>query len=311
MRPLSLFSLHLSLLFLAGILPSNAATINVLPGVNNVPITQVIYGIPGSSDVVQTSPAMGVAVTPSDTAVNVKSVKVNNNGLLVDLNFVNTQGATVMNVNPELSNISGVGVFNHGVTTNSNGPGGIAGFNTALASTSSDFDLRNFCFYDYLTPGNPTQDVPDYDILYTVPMLISDYLLVSERNGNTYFKVTPLKQDGTPFEFANKLLFGGSGGAPYSVYDWNSGYAAATNEPTQAQAFSVASAAKFFEGTTETPGPIYGFRIDNDGQADVKMVVISNTTFENRLVPEPSTALLSWGAGVLFAFSRNRRHRWK
>lgn len=290
---------------LTGIISCNAAVINVLPGVNNVPITQVTYGIPSSPDVVQTTPASGVAVT-SDTPVTVKSVKVNNSGQLVDLNFVNTQGATVMNVNPELASISGIGVFNHGVTTNSNGSGGIAAFSTALAATASDFDLRNFCFYDFLSPGNPTLNTPDYDVMYTVPMLISDYLLVSERNGNTYFKVTPLKQDGTPFQFANQLLFGGSGGPPYTVYDWNSGYSAATNASDQAQAFSVASAAKFFEGTSETPGPIYGFRIDNDGQADVKMVVISNTSFENRLVPEPSTAMLAWGAGLLFAFSRRR-----
>ncbi len=303
--PHSLF--RLSLACLAGSVSSKAVTINVLPGVNNVPITRVIYGIPGSPDVVQTSSAVGVAVTPADTAIDVKSVRVNNNGLLVDLNFVNTQGATVMNVNPELATISGVGVFNHGSTTNSNGPGGLAAFNTALAATASDFDLRNFCFYDYLLPSNPTPTVPDYDIIYSVPMELTDFLVVSERNGNTYFEVTPLKEDGTPFEFANKLLFGGSGGAPYTVYDWNSGYAAAGNEPTQAQAFSVASAAKFFEGTTETPGPIYGFRIDNDGQADVKMVVISNTPFENRLVPEPSTALLSLGTALLFSFSRSRR----
>lgn len=307
MRFPSFLPFGLTLISLAGVLPCNAITINVLPGVNNVPITQVTYGIPGSPDVVQTTPAVGVAVTPSDTPVVVKSVQVNNNGLLVDLNFVNTQGATVVNVNPELATISGIGVFNHGVTTNSNGPAGLAAFTSALEATASNFDLRNFCFYDFVTPGFPTPSVPDYDILYTQPLAITDYLLVSERNGNTYFEVTPLKQDGTPFEFANKLLFGGSGGPPYTVYDWNSGFAAAGNAPDQAQAFSVASAGKFFEGTSETPGPIYGFRIDNDGQADVKMVVISNTSFENRLIPEPSAPLLGMVAGLLFIFKRSRR----
>jgi hypothetical protein len=69
----------------------------------------------------------------------------------------------------------------------------------------------------------------------------------------------------------------------------------------------VASGSKFFDGTTETPGPIYGFRIDNDGEADVKMVVISDTPFENRLGPEPSTSLLGLGAGLLFLLSRNRK----
>ncbi|MES2661571.1 MAG: PEP-CTERM sorting domain-containing protein [Verrucomicrobiota bacterium] len=288
------------------IIPATAITINVLPGVNNVPITSVTYGIPGSPDVVQTNPAVGVTGPLTNTAVNVKSVQVNNGGLLVDLNFVNTMGATVVNVNPQLASISGIGVFNHNLTTPSNGPGGLAAFTSALEATASDFDLRNYCYYDFVPAGSPTLNVPDYDILYTEPMKPSDYLLVSERNGNTYFEVTPLKQDGTPFEFANKLLFGGPGGPSYSVYDWNSGYAAAGNFPDQAQAFSVASAGKFFEGTSETPGLIYGFRIDNDGEADVKMVIISDTPFEGRLVPEPSTFLMGLGACLLFGFSRNR-----
>ncbi len=286
----------------------HAVTINVLPGVNNVPITRVTYEIPGSPDVVQRTPEIGVTGPLTNTAVTVKSVQVNNGGLLVDLNFVNTMGATVINMNPELASISGIGVFNHGNTTPSNGPGGLAAYTAALESTASDFDLRNFAYYDYVPSGSPTSGVPDYDILYAQPMAPTDYLLVSERNGNTYFEVTPLKQDGTPYEFANKLLFGGPGGAPYTVYDWNSGFAAAGNFPDQAQAFSVASASKFFEGTTETPGPIYGFRIDNDGEADVKMVVISNTPFEGRLVPEPSTFLLGLGAGLIFVFKRNRKH---
>ena len=300
------------LILLGGLVPGLASTINVLPGVNNVPITQVIYEVPGSPDHVQTTTANGV-VSVADTPVKVKSVRVNNGGLLVDLNFVNTAGATVINVNPELASISGIGTFNHGVTTMSDGAGGIPAFSSALASTVSDFDLRNFSFYDFLkvsgtqTPTTPAPGTPDYDILYTQPMKPTDYILVSERNGNTYFEVTPLKEDGTPFADANKLLFGGPGGNPYTVYDWNSGYAAAGNVSSQAQAFSVASINKFFENTSETPGEIYGFRIDNDGEADAKIVIISDTPFEGRAVPEPSAFMMSLGAGLLLAFRRDRR----
>ncbi len=306
--PLSAF---VGLILLGGLVPGFAATINVLPGVNNMPITRVTYEIPGVPDYVQTAPAIGV-VTVGDTAVKVKSIQVDNNGLLVDLNFVNTLGATVININPELASISGIGTFNHGVTTMSDGPGGIAAFSSALASTVSDFDLRNFSFYDFLkqsgtlTPTTPTPGTPDYDIIYNQPMKPTDYILVSERNGNTYFEVTPLKADGTPFAFAKKLLFGGAGGNPYTVYNWNSGFAAAGNVSTQAQAFSVASIQKFFENTTETPGDIYGFRIDNDGEADAKIVIISDTPFEGRLVPEPSAFMMSFGAVLLLVLRRKR-----
>jgi hypothetical protein len=177
---------------------SHAVTIHVLPGVNNVPITQVICGIPGSPDVVPTTSQVGVTGPLTDTAVIVKSVQVNNRGLLVDLNFVNTMGAMVTNMNPALDTIPGIGVFNHGVTTPSNGPGGLTAYTSALESTASDFDLGNFAYYDDVPSGSPTSGVPDYDILYAQPMAPTDYLLVSERNGNTYFEVTALKQDGTP-----------------------------------------------------------------------------------------------------------------
>ena len=105
--------------------------------------------------------------------------------------------------------------------------------------------------------------------------------------------------------------FGGAGGGSYSVYQWNSGYAAQTNQPTQAQAFSVASVSKFFEGTSETPGPVYGFRIDNDGEADTKIVVMSGNSFSDNplnpmLVPEPSVFLMSLAGGLFLLGARRR-----
>jgi hypothetical protein len=140
--------------------------------------------------------------------------------------------------------------------------------------------------------------VPDYDPIHVKAMQPDDYGLVSERFGNTFFEVTPLKADGTPYAGANTRRFGGAGGASYPVHDWNSGYAAASNNPTQAQAFSVASVSKFFEGTPVTPGPVYGFRIDNDGEADTKALIVSNNPFGDNpdnqmLAPEPSPALLA------------------
>lgn len=285
---------------------SQAAVLNILPGVNNVPITKVTYTV-NESDVQQLTRAVGVTHV-GNTAVTVKSVVVNDNGTTRNLNYVNNAGAIVVNVNPQIGTIGGIGVFDHGTNIAANA--NLATFTNALAVTTSNFDLRNFTYYDYLSPSPPTLGVPDYDILYTKAMNFDDFILVSERNGNTFFRVTPLKADGAPFAQANSLLFGGPGGNPYTVYDWNSGYAATSNNPDQAQAFSVASVAKFFEGTTETPGPVYGFRIDNDGEADVKIVIISDNPFDDnplRSVPEPSSAM-ALGAGALALLLRRRRN---
>jgi hypothetical protein len=284
-----------------------AVVINVTPGVNNVVIQQVVYSINGS-DVTQLTEAVGVNEA-SDTEVKITSIRVNNGGI-VNLEYFNTAGASVLNVNSELASISGIGVFDNGATTPSNG--GLAAYTAAVAATTTNSDLRNFNFYDFLSPAPPTPGIPDYDLLYVKAMQPDDYVLVSERWGNTFFEMTPLKADGTPYVGANVLRFGGAGGGGYTVYDWNSGYAAAGNTPSQAQAFSVASVSKFFEGTALTPGPVYGFRIDNDGEADTKILVLSDNPFEDnpnnpKLVPEPSAFLLCLGAGAVMMGSRRRR----
>lgn len=294
------------LLIAAGTVASHAAVLNVLPGVNNVPIQKVTYTTSGG-DVEQLAPAAGVT-NVGNTAVTVKSVQVNDGGTIRNLNYVNNAGATIVNVNPQIGTIGGIGVFDHGTNIAANA--GLAAFTSALAVTTSNFDLRNFTYYDYLSPSPPTLGVPDYDILYTKAMNFDDFILVSERNGNTFFKVTPLQADGTPYVGANTLLFGGNGGNPYTVYNWNSGYAAANNNSDQAQAFSVASVGKFFEGTGVIPGPVYGFRIDNDGEADTKIVIISDNPFDDnplRPIPEPSSAM-ALAAGVLGLLVRKRRH---
>jgi hypothetical protein len=287
---------------------SGAAVINVVPGTNSVTIQRVVYTINGN-DVIQTTEATGVS-NVGDTEVSVKSIRINNGGV-VDLDYINNAGATVLNVNPGLASISGIGVFDNGVSTPSNG--GLAAFATAMAATTTNSDLRNFSYYDQLSPGPPTPGVPDYDLVYVKAMQPNDYLLVSERFGNTYFEVTPLDMTGSPISGANVLRFGGSVTGPgYSVYDWNTGYAAAGNQPTQAQAFTVASVSKFFEGTAVTPSAVYGFRIDNDGEADTKILVMSDNPFGDNppnpmLVPEPSTCVFSIGSCLGLLLRRNRR----
>ncbi|MEO8614934.1 MAG: PEP-CTERM sorting domain-containing protein [Luteolibacter sp.] len=293
-----------------------AATIDVTPGNNNVPISQVTYLI-GGLDVVQSSQASGVEHT-ADTSVNLKSVRITD-GAVIDLPFFNTAGAKAV-VSPQLAGLSGIGVFNNNVTTLSNA--GSAAYAAAVAGTATDTNLRNFSFQDFVTPASPPKSGFDYDLLFKYALNLSDYLLVSERWGNSSFLVTPLDVNGLPYSGSNTLRLGGAGlatGLSYSAYDWNTGYSAASNVPSQAQAMTIASVAKFFP-SGQAGGPVYGVRVEIsnitptiEGEADTKIIGISNDTFSNnpvnpQLVPEPSAFLMCLLGGVVMFGVRKRQH---
>ncbi len=298
---------------------SNAAVINLLPGANNVAIQQLTLLIGGTPQV-QTAEATGVTHT-GDGEVLVKSVRITDGGP-VDLTFFNTEAAAAVNVNSQLSTISGVGVFDNGAVTTSSGAGHQA-YADAFAAASLNTDLRNFGYHDYLSPGPTTPGTPDLDLLFYRALNLDDYILVSERWGNSSFTVTALMADGNPYPDANILRLGGSGGAfgvGYEVHDWNTGYAAATNVPSQAQALTLFSIAKFFEssgpqgGPPVLAGPVYGLRIENVGEADVKIMGISANSFLDnpvnpQVVPEPSSALMILLGSVFFIGSRKRQRR--
>lgn len=289
-----------------GTAPAMAATVDIRTGLNNLAITQVTYSINGS-DVTQVAEAAGVT-NVGDSEVFLKSLSTASGP---NLTFFNTAGAKVLNVNPQLGGISGVGVFDNGTTTASNA--GLASYATAIEGTSTDTDLRNFSYHDYLSPGPTNPAVADLDLHFAKAMNVTDYLVVSERWGNSSFQLLALAADGQPYVGANILRLGGSGGTPgigYEVHDWNTGYAAANNVSSQAQALTLFSVSKFFEGTQATAGPVYGFRIFNYDEADVKILGISDNTFDdnpdNPTVPEPTALLLSVAGGLMFLCSRRR-----
>lgn len=299
------------------IVPVSGAVIDITPGNNNSSISQITYDI-GGSDVIQNASASGVEHT-GDTPAYLKTVRITDGGG-VDLPFFNTAGAIVVNVNSQLATKTGIGVFNNGTFTTSTAG---SAFADAVASTAMDTNLRNFSFQDYVTPASPPKTGSDYDILFKYALNLEDYLLVSERWGNSSFLVTPLDINGDPYQTANTLRFGGVGldtGLSYSAYDWNTGYSAATDVPTQAQALLVTPVTNFFENSNGAP--VYGVRVEISGittglggiqgEADTKILGISNDTFENnpenpQLIPEPSAFLLSLVTGLFFVSSRKRR----
>jgi hypothetical protein len=261
--------------------------IDILPGSHNVLITRVTYEVDGEI-VVQNAPAMGVAVT-RNAPVYLKSVTIQDNGVQRTLDSHNSLGASVTNLGLTTAT-RGVGVFDNGVRTQTDN---LDAFKAALAGTTQDTDLMNYSYYDFVTQM-PAPGVADYDLLFQRGFKADDYLLVSERWGNTHFTLTPLDASGGVIIGANTLRFGYPTGDAYTKYDWNSGYAASTYVSDQAMAFTVASVAKFFEGSQTTPQTVFGFRVDNDGEADVKFIGLSNSPFnDNPPIPEPSSALLA------------------
>ncbi|MGD7653258.1 MAG: PEP-CTERM sorting domain-containing protein [Verrucomicrobiales bacterium] len=295
---------------LAITLPATASVVDVTPTSGLLDITQVVYQRNGST-ITQNTEATGVTDT-SDDEIVVRSVRITD-GTPVDLTFFNTTGAKVVNVNPELGSTAGVGVFNNGVMTTS--ASGLDDYASAFAGTSLDTDLNNYTYHDYLSPGPTTTGTPDLDLLFWHALNPGeDYFLVAERWGNAQFSITALDENGNPYQDANVLMIGGNGGSfgvGYEVYDWTTGYAAETYVSEQAQALSLFSVDLFFDGTIEPPSPVYGLRIDNDGEADPKIVGISGNTFsdnpENPLVvPEPSSF---WLAGLAASLLAGRRRR--
>jgi hypothetical protein len=285
---------------------SQAQTLNILPGTNNVPISSVFYTIDGIT-VHQTAEATGVAVN-RNSPVFLKAVVVNDGGISKTLDSFNSLGAVVTNLNLT-SSAKGVGVFKNGsITTTSD----IGAFATSLAGITQDTDLLNYNFYDGVS-GLPGSTTADYDLLFAKGLGSDDFVLVSERDGNTFFTVVPLGADGSVIAGANSLRFGGPTTlGTHLAYDWNSGYASSTYLSNQSFGFSVAKVDKFFEGTAIAPQTVFGFRIDNNGEADVKFFGLSDNSFSNNpnnpnpLIPEPSSLLLSAFSSLLL-FRRQRR----
>lgn len=296
------------------LLPCQAAIIQITPGVNNMAIKQVVLTI-GGTDVTQNTEETGVTRGGSNSPINVKSVNISDGSPVnVHLSYFNTEAAKVVNVDPNLANSAGIGVFNNGVTTKS-ATNNISSYATAFAGTSTDTDLRNYAFNDYVTPARTT-NTPQLDILFYRALTIDDYVLVSERWGNSAFQVTALDYQGNPYASGNTLKLGGNGGSSYTAYDWNTGVASKDSFQTQAQALTVFSVAKFFERPdmdTQRESFVWGLRITNDGEADPKILGISANSFlDNPInplvpIPEPSSGLLILSASMFFLGSRKRQ----
>lgn len=296
---------------------AQAATINVNGNLNNAPITQVTYLV-DDNPVIQNTPAAVNTVVA--TGIFVNTITLNDGGSKT-LQFYNSVNAVIRNDN-FVSNTGtggptgGVGVYNTSAPTririqDSPPDGGLVAFEQAVIDSSTNTNLMNYMFYDGSLNNMPPANTADFDILFYNAWTTSDYLVVAERNGNTNFELVPLGVDGSPIADANTLRFGDAS----PNYDWNSGFVNANDLVTgQPMWFSAVNISKFFEGTTVPIGDqlVYGFRIDNNGNADVKFFGASNDPFTNNPInpivpiPEPSSLVLLLAASAAFLYRRRR-----
>lgn len=270
----------LSLLLLSFSVFSQTTRI-VRPGQYNVPITEVQFNHNGST-YTQTSEASGV-IASTNKAVTLNYVKINDNGTTKTLNNFNSLGAAITNNNFSGS-VSGVGVYNKGAPVYANSQ---ATWADAMIESGSDDNILNYLFYDH------SSNVPsgsDFDILWTKGWESNDFMMVGERNGNTCFALTPLDSTGAVITSAFKLQFGNCYGSVRAEYDWNIGYAP-SNYGSQPMVFTVINIAAF-----NTDRTIYGFRIDNTGDADPKFFGLSDVTFNDN----PNNPLIGGISGNVF-----------
>lgn len=224
---------------------------------NNTPITSVTYEVDGNLLVQNVSSNNGSYQTHD---VILKSVEVNDNGTTKTLSFFNL-GGTVTNNNFQ-SNTNGVGVYKDGnITPASN----TAAFETAIDDMCSDSSLLHMLVYDR------TSNIPngnDFDINWQRGLTNDDFIVLGERNGNSFFTIIPLDQDGNIIAGADYIQF-------RSRYDWNTGFAP-SNVNDQPMHLSVVKVDQF-----NTNVPVHGFRIDNNGEADIRFFMMGDNTFDD------------------------------
>lgn len=264
-------SVALIFLFSLTVLAVSAqSTKDIVLGTNNISISEVVLEYDGST-ITQTSGESGVF---ESTALEVllTEITLDDNGVDIVLDFFNSEGVSVRNNNFS-SNVTGVGVYNQGTTTSAANQ---SAWEAAMLDVVNDNNILSYMFYD------ASSNIPsgaDFDIHWMKGLTDLDYFVVEERDGNTFFTLTPLGANGDPITTAKALRFGHTTGTNSgngtTRYDWNTGFAPG-NHTGQPMMLTVVDVEEF-----ESSETIYGIRIDNNGNADVKFYGLSEQSFED------------------------------
>ena len=267
-------SLLAPLLFAA---PLSAQTITAA---NDLDITQVVLEH-DSGVTTQNASANGVTDAGS-IPVNLLEITINDNGAPVVLDEFNVGGLDASGFGIP-AGVTGVRTWENGVSTEFADPAFEASLEAVLGST----DIRDYVAFDALSQSGSTW-AQDFDVMFDAPLDTDDYIVVLERNGNTFFDLIALDANGNPIPGANVVGFD----APYG---WNTGFAP-QEFSDQPEWISVADVDQFFDSSA--PEPIWGFRVDNDGEADVKFFGASADSFEVPVSSISGSVLVDTGAPI-------------
>lgn len=244
----------------APIVNANPTLLNVSKGNFNVPITGAQILRAGTTTLTQNASASSVTLVTNDT-LELTRLNILDNGVPKSLAVVNRGGGVVRNVNVGPISTS-YGVVNAGVNQTLASLG-MEAFRLLAASTASNANLNNYIDDgrgDLLPDGNS-----EYDMMFDLPYNADDFVIMSERWGNSTARLTPLDAAGNVIPNCNALQLG-------SPYDWNTGLAS-NFLSSQPYWITVVKASTF--GTSQ---PIHGFRVDTHG-ADIKFFGMSESTF--------------------------------
>ena len=229
-------------------------------GSGNVPIQRAIYQV-GSSVNTQNSEAAGVLV-PTNSAINLTSLTVNDAGTSKTLAIANLNGASVANLSLSSAEAN-VGVLLNGTAT-SIASSGVAAFATHAAQVATNTNLNHY-IYDDRGEGEPDA-TGEYDIRFNYGLTTDDYVVVQERSGNSHVQLQPLDATGNVIAGSRTVQVRGT-------HDWNTGYASASYQ--SGQPYYLTAIRQSIFGTTS---PIFGFRLSIFG-ADCKFFAMSDNSF--------------------------------
>ncbi len=247
-------------------------TVNVSKNSHNVPITQVVLSVNGQQ-VIQDKSQKNKKIS-GYAPVIVESITINDDGNLITAPHFNTLNVDVYNINYPASASSIVSVQDGSNNTSLSS----ADWESATESVLGSTNLRQFL--DYNGTSSALNNSPfDFDLRFGKSLKNYDYLVVAEKHGNSTFELTPLDGNGHVIEGSNVLRIKPS-------YDWDTGYSSQSSS-NQTFEFTVVDIEEFGVDTTETP--IQGFRLNNDGHADLKFFTMSDQSFDEREDdPEPT-----------------------
>jgi|GEM_PF-3432593 len=259
--------------FTAGGVPEVSAqgpvvTVNVGNG-NALPIASLDLTVNGTSTTIAGGNTCNGVSNPGPEAI-IDAVTLADGRVL---DFINI-ASTITNYNDDPGNGTGpatpgnVNAWVNGTPVPWDDPN----FATALSNSYGNPNLQDHISYDGggTAMGEVVGDYADFDVIFQAPYGTGDFVTVAERNGNTFFNLIPLGIDGNPIPGASTVMFD----AAYSINTCIVPPGAFTTQPWW---LSVADVSLFNIDTDVTP--IYGFRVDNEGNADFKFVGLSTEPF--------------------------------